>query len=588
VGVAPAQLAVTQPTQKLLVLPLAVASAQDSVLSIATMDVVRDRIAQLDKYKVQVITKKQLCEVLAQSGFPCDGLLDDAQARQLARHLSVHAYVTGTLERSGGTAVARVRVIDVGGSGMAASFSVSNGNPGTVAVFGEAIAQRLHTVVRAGEHARECTENRMRSQFQRALASAQKALAIDPNSAGAHLCIGTVYEAQHIGGPDSTIATSQRALRGDSLNATAWENIARAYQQKGDTLRAIDAFIAQLRGEPRNTQKRVAIAQLLRQMKQYQRAVDLLDAARPFVPNDEQIAELKKTICIEGELWRCALAGLAQEAESDSSKLRDSTFFKSIIGAAQQAADTQQLVKWSGLAVRHFPSNRSFLKVHGSSLESSRMTDSAVRVYRRVVELDAADMGSTLLVAKAMIDGAVWDTAVANDLTRKRDTVQLAGLRAAFATRLDSASAYLARARSAPDSAIRLNAYVIHLTAVAKLAQAGVAPDRVFAWADPLVQDLAERSPADTVGPRMALRAQANFYYVVPALTKVAADYRAMIPTKSCARARDVNDQVQRLKRAVVLGRRVSPEFMARIQPTVTQLDQAMPQVKQSFKCSNF
>jgi tetratricopeptide (TPR) repeat protein len=584
VGVAPAQLTVTQPTQKLLVLPLA-APPQDSALSVATMDFVRERIGSLDKYKVLTITKKQLCEVLAQSGFPCDGLLDDAQARQLARHLSVHAYVTGTLERSGTAIVARVRVIDVGSSGMAAAFSVNAGNPGTPPVFGEAIAQRLHTVIRAGEHVRDCIDNRMKSQFQRALSSAQKALVVDPSSAGAHLCVGTIYEAQHIGGPDSTIATSQRALRGDSLNGTAWENIARAYQQKGDTLRAIQAFIEQLKGEPRNTQKRLAIAQLLRQMRQYQQAVNLLDAGLAVVTHDEQMTDLKKTICIEGELWRCALGGLVQEAEADSSKMRDSTFLKTIIGAAQQAADTQQLVKWSGVAVRSFPSNIPFLKVHGSALESAHHSDSAVKVYVKVAQLAPTDMGVALLVAKAMVDGAVWDTTAVRIARAAGDSAQIVARRAALAARLDSASVYLGRARTAPDSAIRLNAQVIHLTALAKLAGAGAPPDRVYAWADPLLTELAERSPADTVGPRMALRAQTAFYFVIPALQKVAADYRTMVPTKSCARARDVNDQVQRLKRAVQLGRRISNDFMNRIQPTVTQLDQAMPQVMQSFKC---
>ncbi|MGH2668704.1 MAG: tetratricopeptide repeat protein, partial [bacterium] len=486
---------------------------------------------------ILTLTKKQLCEVLAQSGFACDGLLDDQQAKQLARHLSVNAYVWGSLGRSGGTLVANVRVFDVGGSGMAASFSVPNGNPGTAAILGEAVAQRLHTIVRAGEHARDCVDKRMKSQFQGALSSAQKALVIDPASTGAHLCVASVYEAQRLG-LDSIIAASRRALRGDSLNATAWENIARALQQKGDTLGAIDAFTAQLRGEPRNTQKRVGIVQLLRQMKQYDRAVKLLDDGLAVISHDEQMLELKKTICIEGSLWRCALGALVAEAERDSSKMRDSVFLKIIIGAAQQAADTQQLVRWSGVAVRSFRSNVPFLKVHGGALESARMNDSAVKVYIVVAQLAPSDMGVQLLVAKAMVDAAVWDTAAQRTDRQRGDTTPLLARRAALAGRLDSASVYLTRARAAPDSAIRLNAQVIHLTALAKLAGAGAPPERVYAWADPLLQDLAERSPADTLGPRMALRAQASFYFVIPALQKVAADYRAMVPTKSCARAR--------------------------------------------------
>src|SRR2546429_2314644 len=47
---------------------------------------------------------------------------------------------------------------------------------------------------------------------------------------------------------DSLLAAYQRAAKGDSLNATAWENIAHVYQQKGDTLKAIDALTHELAG----------------------------------------------------------------------------------------------------------------------------------------------------------------------------------------------------------------------------------------------------------------------------------------------------------------------------------------------------
>src|SRR5689334_23898471 len=98
--------------------------------------------------RVQVIPKSKLCEALKASDYPCDILMDETQANQLGRFLSVNAYTTGTLERGTGTLIARIRVRDIGSSGMAALFSVSS-NPGTAAALGEAIAQRGNTIVRA-------------------------------------------------------------------------------------------------------------------------------------------------------------------------------------------------------------------------------------------------------------------------------------------------------------------------------------------------------------------------------------------------------------------------------------------------------
>src|SRR5207247_4755981 len=101
-----------------------------------------------------VIPKPKLCEALKASDYTCDVLLDETQANQLGRFLSVNAYTAGTLERSGGTVTATIRVRDIGSSGMAALFSVSVTNPVTAVSVGEAIAQRLNNLVRAAEQAR--------------------------------------------------------------------------------------------------------------------------------------------------------------------------------------------------------------------------------------------------------------------------------------------------------------------------------------------------------------------------------------------------------------------------------------------------
>jgi tetratricopeptide (TPR) repeat protein len=584
VAAAPAQLAVSQPTTKLLVLPFQ-AAGPDSGTSILVADAVRDRLGQLAKYKMVVITKKQLCDVLAQSGFSCDGMLDEQQAQQLARHLQVHAYTVGTLEHHSSALSAHVRVLDIGSSGMAANFVANSGTPGTPQALAESVSQRINAVIKASEHTRDCIQARMHSQFARALAAAQKALATDPNSTGAHLCVASVYETQRMP-VDSIITASKRALAGDSLNATAWENIARVYQQKGDTLKAIDAFIHQLRGEPRNIQKRLGIAQLLRQLKQYQQAVDLLDEGLKVVPGDQQMVELKGRICIEGELWTCTLATMIQKAAADSTALDDSILVKTAIAAAEHVPDStamQAQVRFSRVGTRKFPQSVYFWKKLGAAYDRAGKPDSAVIAYRAALAHDSTDISLALVVAKAIAEGAPWDTAAANRL--KGDTAALGRLRSALADRVDSALVYVNRARASSDSTIRLNAYVIELTAVSKLGQAG-ASDRLRPWVEQLAADVAPRSPADTVGPRMAIRVQAAVYYVGPALQRLVADYRAMAPTKSCGRWRDVNDELTRLKGAMGLARRVSAGYVAQLQTPVTQIEQAMSQVKKQFKCA--
>jgi len=548
------------------------------------MDAARERLAGLARYKVTVVAKPKLCEALKASDFACDVLLDESQALLLARFMNANAYTTGTLDRSGGSLVASIRVRDIGSSGYAALFSVTSGNPGTPAALGEAIAQRLNSVVRAGEQARECNDQRQKSQFNKALDAARKALTIEPNLAAAHICMATVYEAQRM--PlDSQLVAYQRAAKGDSLNATAWENVARLYQQKGDTLKAIDAFIHELQGEPQNLQLRLGIAELLRQQKQYQRAVALLDDGLAKSQGDQRMLDLKARICIEGELWRCVLDGFVAVVKNDTTRLGDSAFIKAALGAAQQLADTEQLLYFSHAAVRHFPKSAAFWKTLGAAFDAKGQRDSSIWAYRQSVALDPSDVGASLLVAKAIVDGAMYDTAQAGKL--KADTAALHAYRNAFADKLDTARNYVAKAVSSPDTALRLNAAVILLTGGSKIGQAQ-AYDRARPWLEQTLQLVAPRAPADTVGPRQQIRVQASFWYGVSLFQMLPPAYQAMVKSKNCNDAKDVNDRIARTKEALLAGARVSPSFVNTLLTNLAKFEEQMPKVRQAFKCKNF
>ena len=578
-----AQIASQQPSIKVVVLPLVVKAPADSALSIAVMDVAREKLGGMARYKVQVIPKPKLCEALAASDYGCNVLLDETQANQLARFLNVNAYTTGTLERNGSTITGTIRVRDIGSSGLAALFSVSSGNPGTAAAVGEQIAQRLNTIVRAGEQARECNEQRSKSQFARALDAARKALAIEPNLPAAQICIATVYEAQHMG-VDSQLAAYQRASKGDSLNATAWENIAHLYQQKGDTLKAIDALIHELAGEPQNAQLRLGIAELLRQQKQYTRAKTVLDEWLAKNPGDQRATEFRLRICIEGELWRCVLDGFVETVKNDTSKLADSSVIKPALGAAQQVADTQQLLFFTHAAVRHFPKSAVFWKALGAAFDMKGQKDSSLWAYKQALALDPSDANSALLIAKTIVDATSYDTAHAPP---KADTAALRAYRNAFADKLDSARAYINKAAASPDSNLRITAAVILLNGGSKIAQTQ-AYDRALPWLEQDLQLVAPRTPADTVGPRQQIRRQASFWYGVSSVGPLFAQYSVMVKSKNCGEAKNVNDWIGRAKDALIMGAPVHPPTANAMLQNISKLETIMPQVKKQFKCKNF
>jgi len=585
---AAAQLAAPQaPSQRLLVMPFQ-ASAADSAGSIALADAVRDRLTSLARNKVLIVPKAKLCEALKASGFPCDGLLDEQQAKQLARFLQVHSYLTGTYVKRGATLEADVHLFDIASSGISGKFTIADANPGTTAALAELIAQRVANIVRLSEPIRNCNEERRLQKFSRARSEANKALAVDPNSTGAWLCIATIYEAQRL--PiDSVIVASQRALKGDSCNGTAWENIARGYQQKGDTTKMVDAFISQLCAEPRNISKYLGIAQLIRQQKDFDKAVEVLDRGLKVAPGDTQLLDLKLAICTEAGNYRCSSRVFLTKAQHDTTLQADTAFLKPAIGAAQQASDTAALLFFTGAAVLRFPNNVSFTKARAGAFELAGNPDSALVFYKKALAVDANDVATSLQIAKILIDRAVYDTAAARRLREAKDTVGLRRLQEGFATRVDSARPYLRPGLNARDSTQRLAAAVIMLTGGSKIAQAQAYPG-AYPWLDTLLQVVAPRNPADTVGPKQQVRVNASFWFGLSSVLTLNGPYQEMANEKKkplqCPKARAVFDRVARTKGALQLGRRVHPPTADQMLGFVAQYEKSKQSVQRAFKCA--
>jgi tetratricopeptide (TPR) repeat protein len=570
------QLAITQPTEKLLLLPLP-ASAADSAASIQLMDAARDRLSQLARYKALIIPKPKICEALTASGFPCDALLEDQQVGQLARVLGVNSYDIGTLVRGADGYRANIRIIS-GSSGFTSVFTIRGSTPPAAA---ESLAQHLNTVIRAGEYVRDCADKRGKNNLQGALDAAQKALAIDPNFPSAWLCISTVYEVKRLG-PDSIVAAAQRALKGDSMNANAWHRIADALQQKGDTLKWLDALMNEVRVEPDNRGQTLGVANQLFLRKQYLKAIGVLDIGLRRNPADQQLKDMKRRVCIEGEQWRCVIDLLAQDVKDDTTKLADSTELKLAIGAAQALPDTQQLLFWTKAAVTHYSKSQAFWNTRGSAFDLAGLPDSALAAYKKVVEMAPGDARANLLVATTMLNRLVYDT-----LHAPRDTSQLKLYKAAFADRVDSVKPYLQPALAGSDTALRINAAFQMITAGSKLGQAAIY-DRAYPWLDQVLTIIAPKAPADSVGPVQQLRVQGSFWFGLSSTLSIGAPYGLMIKDKSCAEAKEMNDRLVRTRGAMTLGARIAPGVANQILGILTKYQDNMPKVKEFLKCKNF
>jgi tetratricopeptide (TPR) repeat protein len=561
---AEAQLALNRSTERVLFLAPRPAQQADSAFAVDVATEFRQRMANRMRHKLVIIPSTDVCNMLRDSGYPCDVLLNVTDADRLARALKSDAYIIGTLHRNGAVPIARLHLIDVQHSGLSGWTEV-HGTPGDPPrAFADAIGDSLESQVRAAEFARECTERRDRGDFREAKDRAQRAFQLYPYHPSAALCAEVVSEA--LREPvDSQVAYLERAVRGDSTLARAHQRLGQLYMQRaqpGDTLNALESFGRHTILQPANRDLRVGVIVGAITQKQYQYAVELSDDWLESNPDDVGVIQYKARACVEGGLWGCALAALSRQLEVDTSVTNDSTFFAQLVGAAQAAGDTAAQVRWTGEAVRRFPESVSMLRAHAAALNGVGMLDSVVTVYEHILTLDSTDATSAFAGAQILLAGVTIDTLTVLDTAR-----------------LLKGGEFLAQAaraaRAAGDTGVMINVALQYYQRGRALVQTNKSIPIAIAWLE----------QADSNDVRRVLADQVNFFLAYGIVYRIFEIDPQALETKSCDLVDEEERLIRRGKQALAVGASVAPGAAQQFQQRFQTMEDRLPNLRASFKC---
>jgi tetratricopeptide (TPR) repeat protein len=558
---AEAQLARQTSNERILVLTPVSANPADTGYVATLADALRDRMASKYRFRMFVIPTEKICEALEASGFNCQTPQPPENAAPLAKFLQATGYIVGWLDHANDSLVLTLRLVNTAGSGLGgwARFAV----PANTAAgdFGRTVAEGLDTQIKAAEYARECTQRRERGDQKGAAERAQRAFELYPNQPAAALCLALVHEVRQ--DPlDSIVAALRKAVVGDSLDGRAWESLGRRLQDMGDTTAALNAFRNQLRAEPANGQLRLGLAAAYVARKDYEPAVEILDEGLAVNPGDLPMLALKERACLEGTMWRCGLQALDQEYQIDTAFRSDSVFYQKVFGAAQSIPDTAAMVKWSALAVERFPNSVALWRARAAALKVANERNQALQAYQRLLALDSTQVGSALAAAQLLLDSTlVIDTSVPLDTARLNQADRLLQL----------------VAQQARDTVTLMNVAALYYNPAAKISQLRMMPYLPLA-ARFLEHALQYDVRGSLTGPANFFLGLAYFFQVTELDTKVR-------QTKDCNLVDVEIDMTQKAKRALTIGRSISPQTVDQLLGFVRQLETALPTYKPAFRC---
>ncbi len=549
----------------------------DSAFAVQLGDELRSQMEGKTRRRLTVISKDRIGEALEASGFSRDAILDMAAAEQLARFLQADAYTVGTMERNPAPRVS-LRLVDLRRSGLSGWIHYEGEAAATARQAAEVIADEMERHVRAAERTRECYQRRDRQDFQEAKERARRAFEEVANHPAAALCIAVVYEVERAPA-DSQIAVLERAVKGDSLNARAWEMLGRAYQQlassrsnpaeaRQDSIRAAEAFAKQLLADPNDTRLRTGIAALFITLKQYERARQILDEGLERSPEDLTMLQLKARACEEGELWPCLVNALAAQYEIDTSLVGNVEFYAKIFGAAQSANDTSAMLRWSEEAVRRAPQSVALWRARSSALNAAGMTDSALVAYRKIAELDPRDIRPLLGITQILSERVKIDTTVALDTTTLGQIDSL----------LQRVIAMTSNGGQAADTAVWMNVAVMYFRPATQMIQARVRPDFAIRWLE----------KAKTYDIRKQLTTQADFFLGLGYVFNLSSafDFNRLSESRSCQRLRELDEYLKRLRAAMTAGASVQPSTAQQVLSNIEGIEKFVVDAGRAWNCS--
>jgi len=544
----------------LIMPPLPNNRAQDSAFALTFADELRDRLAGRTRNQVQIVQTDQYCEALEASGFPCDILLDNNSAEQLARFLNADAFIVGELTRNSTPSI-HMRMVDLSRSGLAGWVHVSpetNVNPQDMANM---VGDSIRDYVRAADRVKDCSVRRDRSDFEGAKSRVVDVFKDFPNHPGAAMCLSYVYEAQQAPA-DSLIAAYRKAVVGDSLLERAWERLGQQLLFSGDTTGAIEAFKGQLAANPSNEDLRIAIASQMIVLADYDGARQLADEGIELNPSSIALMQTKARACSDGEMWGCALEAFTQQSDLNQELVQDTVFLAQIIGAADFAEDTAGSVRWTGIAMNNFPDRTAYWMAHGSALRDAELVDSALVIFETVAQREPENTRAPLSMAQIYIERIVIDSSVPLDTMSVMHADSL----------LQSVAS-----RAMGDSSTLRTVGALYVTPGLRMGQARLYPAVAVDWLTKALDQPIQGTVRD----------QANFFLGFSTLMYLGEMFNEVRDSESCEKAEEFATVLNRGREALQAGASVAPNAVPQIEERYQQFADLVPRFRQAFQCTS-
>jgi tetratricopeptide (TPR) repeat protein len=394
----------------------------DRVLGVTMADEVRKRLQSEHSTKeLYVIPKTNINNTLEASGYRADSALNASDLMELAKQLRGEQVIDGSVTKTASGVHVEPRLLMKTGQQTVTQPlpAVDARDPGDAA---KQIERSLTEASKAIPSYKLCTNALRAAKYDDAAKAARTGLTAYPNSSFARLCLLSAFSSQKAPA-DSIINVAKAIVATDPTSMIALANLADAYAQKGDTVKAIEANMAIYKLDPSNSTIGQSIVSQLANFGSPDKAIPIVDSMLVQNPGDPSLLKNKWLL-----LLRAAQAD--SNRTSRSTKLKQAMtageeyvkvdtaaatldYFQRQIGAAQQDSNAAMVQQLAAKASQKFPTDASLQLILAQGYRKAGQMQQALVAARRATEIDPKNANAWLFAIVTANDLNMPDTAMA-------------------------------------------------------------------------------------------------------------------------------------------------------------------------------
>jgi tetratricopeptide (TPR) repeat protein len=396
---------------KLLVVPAF--NGDKSIACKAAMDL-RDRIEDdLDSRHLWIVSRSNIEETLKASGFPVCDPITPSDAKQLSSQLRADAYVDGTIGKvtlaTGPGVHLDARLVLARGAEFAQPLPPAEGKD--IGAVSKQVSKSLEQALKQIPGEDKCYKAAGQQQYPAALAAAQQAITLYPQSTLARLCIANVYAAEHLP-PDSIISATKPILALDPHNRRSLELIGQAYYDNKQYKEAVQAWTQLIAGDPSNSDLIERIITLIVQSGHAEDALPIMDTVVKANQGDPKLLELQYRLYIVTKHYDKA-APIGEEVVKEDTAFADTLFYQRQILAYEGDSQPAKAAEAAAKGVQKFPNSETLMTFQAQELVKAGQVAQAKQLLLQILAKDpknanAAQMLLTIYAQAGNPDSTLW------------------------------------------------------------------------------------------------------------------------------------------------------------------------------------